>query len=199
MLRPRALRLAALALALALPLAAAPAGALNVLRLEAPGGPVAVGESLDVALALDFDEVTLGGAVTLAYEPTVLELLSVSFDAGLPDDPDFRCPGGGGGPVSCPSEPGFVAFGGLDGLPAGSALPVATVRFRGLAPGTSALGLSEALPFSDEAGAALDVSFVGTSTRVVPEPALGLLLGVAALAAARRRPHRRTGSAKRVA
>ncbi|MDX1648437.1 MAG: cohesin domain-containing protein [Myxococcota bacterium] len=190
---PRLIRpLAALAAALLLTLATGGAHALNELRLVAPAAPVAVGDALDVALQLDFDETTLGGAVAVSYDASVLGLIGVTFDGALPDDPDFRCPSAGlPGSVSCPGTPGFVSFGTLAGLPTGQALAVATLGFTALAPGTSPLGLAVASPFSDPVGAPLGISRVGTSVQVVPEPAPALLAaGAVALAAGLRRRRR---------
>lgn len=171
----RGLRLAALALALALPFVSGRADASNVLRLEPPAAPIAVGDALDVTLALDFAQVTLGGAVALSYDASALELVDVAFDGALPDDPDFRCPSAGlPGSVACPGAPGFVSFGTLAGLPTGE-LAVASLRLVARAPGRSELGLRVASPFADAAGSPLDVSLAGASVRVVPEPGVGVL------------------------
>lgn len=178
---------------LALLLAATGADALNELRLDGPSGGVGVGDPVDVTLSIAFTDVTLGGAVAVSYDAALLELLSVSFDPALPDDPDFRCPSAGlPTSVGCPSSPTFVSFGSLAGLPTGGPLAVATLHFLALAPGTGDVRPGVANAFSDTVGSPLGVSLVGARV-AVPEPAAGLLAlatGASLLLAARRRARR---------
>ena len=55
------------------------AAAENRLHLQSPGDFVELGQPFDVALAMDFSDVTTGGAVTLAYDTDVLSLDAVAF------------------------------------------------------------------------------------------------------------------------
>lgn len=167
----------AVVLAAAALLAAGGAHALDELRLDPPpAGKVPVGAPVDLGLALEFDDVTLGGGVSVSYDAAVLDLVSVSFDASLPDDPDFRCPTAGlPTSVPCPPSAAFLSFGTLAGLPTGVAVPVATLHFLAVGAGASDVLLAVANAFSDPVGSPLAVSLVGTRV-AVPEPAAGLLL-----------------------
>lgn len=183
-----------LPLALALVLASGAARALNELRLEPSETAASPGEDFELTLSLAFDETTVGGAVGVSYDPAVLDLRSVAFDAALPDDPDFRCPSAAlPGSVACPADPGFVSFGSVDGLPTGGPLSVAELRLAALAPGTSAVDLALASPFADTAGVPLGVSLGGTAVRVVPEPSAAALVGTGLALLAFRRPRSERG------
>lgn len=170
-------RAAALGLTLAILLAAGGARATDMLSLSPGLVNVRVGNPVDLTLTLDFSDITLGGAVSVAYDATLLDLTSISFDPSLPDDPDFRCPTAGlPTSVGCPPNPTFVSFGTLAGLPTGQPVPVATLHFLALGAGTSDVTLSVSNAFSDVVGSPLPVSLGSAQISALPEPSAGLLL-----------------------
>lgn len=159
--------------------------AQNLLSLEASPASVGVGDQLEVVVTMDFSDTTTGGGVTFGYNPTHLSLDSIAFDAGLGDDPDFECSGSAA--VSCPADPGYLAFGTVTGLTGEHT--IATVTFTALSGGTEAISLAASSAFGGVGGDALEVTLIGTSVSVataIPSLSIwgftllvGLLLGTA--------------------
>lgn len=150
-----------------------------------PLGLVAVGAQASVVLDMNFDDSTLGGAVTVQFDPAVVSLVSIDFDPSFNvDDIDFRCPTdpSASNPVPCGTDPAFLSFGNFGGI--SGAHTVAEITFLALAPGTSALGLAITRDFAGITGSALPVSVTGTSISV-PEPGMASLLLAGMLALGR--------------
>lgn len=121
-------------------------------------------DQLFLDLNMSFNDETVGGGIDLVFDSAVLALVEVVFDAGLGDDPEFRCPTdpAAANPVDCSlSGPDFVSFGGF--FPITGDRRVATLEFAAIATGTSAIDFDIALEFSDAVGQPLEV----------PEPAFG--------------------------
>jgi hypothetical protein len=152
------------------------ARALNLISLTPITQEASLGETVLVALQIQFDDPTLGGGVDIVFDVSVLGFVSFEFDAGLGDDPAFRL---------TPSDPAggnrlVLGFGDFAGL-AGSRT-VGTFTFDAVGPGTASLTtVSNALPAGPFISAAsppdlLLVEFEGSTVEVVPEPGtLGLL------------------------
>ena len=181
------------------------AQALNEITLTAEVSEVEVGNQIDLLLEMDFLEATTGGGIRVAYDPTVLEFVSFTFDPQLhdphqafyvtgPDDNSAAIPDPQIGPHQ------EVAFGwmvfdapyGADG-----SRSIGTFTFNALQEGQTALAIweSEATswgPFSSISGT-LDVQY-GAAALAIPGaavPSLGPLatavLGTLLLALGTRR------------
>ncbi|MFP6629636.1 MAG: hypothetical protein VCC67_11445, partial [Myxococcota bacterium] len=132
------------------------AWAQNSLSLQATSSQVTAGEPFQVSLSMNFSDATVGGGVTLAYDPARLSLGSIAVAVG---DPDFRCPGSAA--IACPSDPDYLSFGDVTGL-TGQAT-VATITFTSMGSATVAIGLEPTTPFGEVGGGELAVGFDGTS------------------------------------
>jgi hypothetical protein len=193
--RGRRRALGALGLALAAALLAAPRAEAGVtLRFEPAGELVlAVGESVDLRVLGDLSQPIVGFGFDLAF-----------------DGARLRRESGAAGPAGIPGAAGDGdGLAGLATLPgvSGNGVLLATLRFRGLAPGLGslALGITPGDPTEgfalSEIGAFDSVSFpAALPVRVVPEPASALLLAAGLLACARRRgpraPQRAAGRSR---
>ena len=182
------------------------AQALNEITLTAEVSEVSeveVGNQIDLLLEMDFLEATTGGGIRVAYDPTVLEFVSFTFDPQLhdphqafyvtgPDDNSAAIPDPQIGPHQ------EVAFGWMVFDPpygADGSRSIGTFTFNALQEGQTALAIweSEATswgPFSSISGT-LDVQYAETDVivgpaNVVPEPGTGVLLafGIVGLAVA---------------
>lgn len=182
------------------------AQALNEITLTAEVSEVSeveVGNQIDLLLEMDFLEATTGGGIRVAYDPTVLEFVSFTFDPQLHDPHQaFHATGPDDNSAAIP-DPQIgphqeVAFGwmvfdapyGADG-----SRSIGTFTFNALQEGQTALAIweSEATswgPFSSISGT-LDVQYAETDVivgpaNVVPEPGTGVLLafGIVGLAVA---------------
>jgi outer membrane protein assembly factor BamB len=186
---------ASLALALAglgagLAAAAAPAGALVIVRVEAPTVAQPLGVPFEVRLVADVpaSEPTLAWGLDLAFDPSVLALSGAPAVGPLWNVPVATQDGDGLAGAFFPELGGTGIT--------GTGVLLATLSFRGISQGTSALALGVTGPDLTE-GFALDpagfaeVQLVGGSVGIVPEPASGLLLAAALglLAASRRSAH----------
>ena len=141
--------------------------AQNTLSLQASPGPVTVGEPFQVSLSMNFSDATVGGGITLAYDPARLSLGSIAVAVG---DPDFRCPGSAA--IACPSDPDYLSFGDVTGL-TGQAT-VATITFTSMGSATVAIGLEPTTPFGEVGGGELTVGFEGSSVVSAGAPVPGL-------------------------
>ncbi len=129
------------------------AQATNILSLEPAAQAVRVGGIAVFELKMDFSDLTLGGAVTVGFDPAILSLSSIAFNDLLPDDPDFRCPGSE--VIPCPADPNFVSLGTFAGI--SGVHTIATLAFEVQAVGTSSVSLEIANSFSDALGSPLEV------------------------------------------
>jgi len=152
---------------------------------------IAAGDTVSIDfMGKGFTDATFGGGFTLAFDPTVLALVSMT----LPTRWEIFRSGGLLDPTS-----GTVSdVNGATFTPIGGDFLLATATFRGVHDGTSALSLSASsdFPFAKAGGLEIPVTFQGGSITVssVPEPdSLALLLvGVGGVAAARTLQRRRT-------
>lgn len=140
------------------------------------------GTEFVIDVAADFDSNVIGGEVRVEYDPKVLFLSRIEWDAGYEDDPELRCPTGMllAGARGCAGDRAFMAVGEIDGLPSGR---VAGLVFSALGTGVSEVSLSAVSPFSDPVGEIVPVSLGVADVSVVPEPgfALALALGTGVL------------------
>jgi hypothetical protein len=158
-----------------------PAAADNILGLSADDPPVPISTEFSITLSMDFDEPLIGAGVDVLFDPSLVELVSVSFDATLGDDPTLR--------LLCPSsDPACALFsvphsvtlgwGSFSGL-AGTHV-VATAVFRGIAAGDAHFliqesdGLGGVVPFDPPFASA--PALENTTVTIVPEPGVGVLL-----------------------
>jgi hypothetical protein len=143
-------------------------------------------DSIFLDLQRRFEDLAVGGAINLVFDPEILQVADVTFNNG--DDRDYRCPTDPTAlqPVPCPTDETFISFGSRDGISRSGV--VATIEFRVLASGTTSIGFDVASPFSDVFGDPL----------TLPEPRFGLWAGLVALAVLNRlRQRRRSGATKR--
>jgi subtilisin-like proprotein convertase family protein len=141
--------------------------AQNVLQLAATGP--SVGSEIQVELTMDFSDTTVGGGVTLAYDPAAVVLEDIEFDPSLGDDPDFRCPGSA--VINCPLDPAFLSFGSVAGLSGQKTVAVVTLRLIGTV--STAIALEPASAFGAMDGTELSASLTGVVVEgVVPVPSL---------------------------
>lgn len=178
-----------LASALAFPTASLAANIVSLSPLNFdPAVATGIGDRPAAQLAISFTDDTLGGGVTIGFDPAVVRLAAILFDPGfMADDIDLRCPNdpSASNPVSCGGNPHLISFGNPGAIPAG-VYDIAEVVFEAVGAGNSALDLTVVQPFAGTSGA-LTVSTTGTSL-LVPEPATACMLGAAlALLAGRRR------------
>lgn len=168
----------------------------NTLALGPASQQAVLGGVVQLSLSMDFDDVTLGGAVIIDFDPAILELVTIGFDSNLGDDPSFRCPAAAAEPTppSCPDRIDFVSFGSFDGLQ--GTRVIATLVFSAVDIGTSEVVPEVERPFSDPVGAPLSISASAAVVTVVPEP-LGRdgLVAIVAISILRRQRTRRTQSA----
>ena len=181
------------------------AQALNEITLTAEVSEVEVGNQIDLLLEMDFLEATTGGGIRVAYDPTVLEFVSFTFDPQLHDPHQaFHATGPDDNSAAIP-DPQIgphqeVAFGwmvfdapyGADG-----SRSIGTFTFNALQEGQTALAIweSEATswgPFSSISGT-LDVQYGAAALAITGAavPSLGPLatavLGTLLLALGTRR------------
>jgi len=150
----------------------------NAITLRTPQEPVPVGGIVEIELAMDFDDPTIGGGFQVEFDPEALELVDFRFDRALGDDPRYRCTEA---TPRCAARHGAhrapIGFGRFDGL--SGARPIGRLRLRGRAPGTSPVALVP-LPttggFVDLAGEGLAVDADADGIVVVPEPGMTALL-----------------------
>ncbi len=184
------------------------AQALNEITLTAEVSEVSeveVGTQIDLLLEMDFLEATTGGGIRVAYDPTVLEFVSFTFDPQLHDPHQaFHATGPDDNSAAIP-DPQIgphqeVAFGWMVFDPpygADGSRSIGTFTFNALQEGQTALAIweSEATswgPFSSISGT-LDVQY-GAAALAIPGaavPSLGPLatavLGTLLLALGTRR------------
>ncbi len=181
------------------------AQALNEITLTAEVSEVEVGNQIDLLLEMDFLEATTGGGIRVAYDPTVLEFVSFTFDPQLHDPHQaFHATGPDDNSAAIP-DPQIgphqeVAFGWMVFDPpygADGSRSIGTFTFNALQEGQTALAIweSEATswgPFSSISGT-LDVQY-GAAALAIPGaavPSLGPLatavLGTLLLALGTRR------------
>lgn len=136
---------------------------------------VGVGETFSVDIeASGFPDKIFGGGYNLAFDPTVLQLDGITIPANW----EFATSTGlldvASGTVS---DIYFNTF----SAPIKGDFLTASLKFRAIGAGTSAITLSESVsfPFGDEFSNAVPVNFIGASvTASVPEPmGLALMLG----------------------
>ncbi|MFP6639443.1 MAG: thrombospondin type 3 repeat-containing protein, partial [Myxococcota bacterium] len=146
---------------------ASPSQAQNTLEL-ATTSPSA-GLEIQVELRMDFSETTVGGGVTLAFDPSALVVEGIEFDPSLGDDPDFRCPGSQ--EIACPLDPTFISFGSVAGLSGQKTIAVATLRFLEFAP--TPISLQPASAFGGMDGSELSTQLSGVVVEGgIPVPSL---------------------------
>lgn len=164
------------------------AQAANQVVLSPGASTLQPGQTIELTLSgADFDSLTLGGGVSLQWNPAVLDLVSVNVDAA---NWEFARSGGlldaASGTLS---ELYFASFNGRSG-----SFNIASLRFVADGPGVSDVTLSgaPAFPFSDEMGEVMAIDFSGARLTVsaVPEPASALLLLAGLCGLARRRTGR---------
>jgi hypothetical protein len=156
----------------------------NQVQLSPSAATLLPGETLEVTITgSGFETVTVGGGLSLQWNPDVLDLLSVVVDA-----PTWEFARNGGlhdAASGTLSDLYFASFIGRSG-----SFAIATLRFVADRPGSTGLAMSGSagFPFSDEMAEVMSVHYSGASVGVVPEPASALLLlgGLAAVAARRR-------------
>jgi hypothetical protein len=144
---------------------ATPALARNALTLDTAALRVAPGDSFALQLGLEFDTRSVGGGVHLRYDPAVVKLAGITFESGLGDDLELRCPSdpAASAPVACP-DAGLLSFGSIDGLR--GVRPVARLQFRAVGPGSSRIELEALERFSNVRGAALAVEMPASTVEV---------------------------------
>ena len=153
--QPRTLLIQAVAVLFAL-LTGGVAAAQNSLALASASPEVVTGESFEVSLEANLTTATVGGGVTLVYDPALLSLNSVAFTAG---DPDFQCPGSL--VIACPADAHYLSWGDVAGL--SGVVGIATLNFTSLEAGTAAIGLQPATAFGAVGGGEVPVTLLGTS------------------------------------
>lgn len=136
---------------------------------------VNVGDTFSVDIgATGFPDKIFGGGYNLAFDPTVLQLDGISFPANWEFLTSTGLLDAASGTVSDIFFNTFAA-------PIKGDFLTASLKFRAIGVGTSAITLSESVsfPFGDEFANAVPVTFVGASvTAAIPEPiSLALLLG----------------------
>ncbi|HJO22047.1 MAG TPA: cohesin domain-containing protein [Myxococcota bacterium] len=184
------------------------AQALNEITLTAEVSEVSeveVGNQIDLLLEMDFLEATTGGGIRVAYDPTVLEFVSFTFDPQLHDPHQaFHATGPDDNSAAIP-DPQIgphqeVAFGWMVFDPpygADGSRSIGTFTFNALQEGQTALAIweSEATswgPFSSISGT-LDVQYGAAALAITGAavPSLGPLatavLGTLLLALGTRR------------
>jgi len=181
------------------------AQALNEITLTAEVSEVEVGNQIDLLLEMDFLEATTGGGIRVAYDPTVLEFVSFTFDPQLHDPHQaFHATGPDDNSAAIP-DPQIgphqeVAFGWMVFDPpygADGSRSIGTFTFNALQEGQTALAIweSEATswgPFSSISGT-LDVQYGAAALAITGAavPSLGPLatavLGTLLLALGTRR------------
>jgi len=151
-----------------------------------PHTDVSIGESFSVALqGTGFADKIFGGGYNIAFDPSILQLSDIT----IPSSWEFAVSKGAlnaaAGTVTDVYFNTFVA-------PIAGDFLTATLNFKAIGAGTSAITLSESgsFPFGDEFGNAVPVTYVGGTVTAVPEPGtIGMVLaGIACLGwTARRR------------
>lgn len=165
----------------------------GLVSIEPADSEVAVGELFSLMTLMDFEDTTVGGGMTLTLNSSdggEIEFLSFNLDplGDLGDDPDFRCPGG---PLACPADPHFLSFGSFAGITGQHT--VAELVFEALSPGVVDVSFDITSPFADTLGGALDVTIIGASVTVVPEPGTLSMLALGLLSLVRTGYRRRCG------
>jgi hypothetical protein len=81
-------------LAIAVLAGAATAGAENSVSLTPAVTAGNAGDTIELALEIDFDDPAIGGGLVVEFDPAHLAFQGFSFDASSPDDPSLRlvCP-----------------------------------------------------------------------------------------------------------
>lgn len=157
--------------------------------------PVAPG-AFTVDIIADEMPTTRGGTLDIAWDPSIITMNGVPADVALaipPWEAGFSDPGtldSAAGTLSGLRVGSFAGATDGDGL-GGAILPIATLTFTAISPGTSFLNLQVGAPNSwlDLAGGAIPVDYQAGSVTVIPEPASLVLMmsGLAGLMALRRR------------
>lgn len=156
------------------PLLAGTALAADDVRLGPAAATLQPGETVQLSVSgQDFGSLMLGGGLSFAWNPDVLDLVSVQVDAATWE---FARDGGlldaAAGTLTGMY---FASFAGHAGN-----FPIATLHFAADQPGvtTVAMALFPSQPFANELGEVVDVNLVGSTITVgaVPEPGAWALL-----------------------
>lgn len=168
-------------------LAAFGAAQAQTVSVIQPHTDVGIGDSFSVAVqGSGFVNKIFGGGYNIAFDPSILQLESIVIPASWEFTRSTGLLDAASGTVSDVYFNTFAA-------PVAGDFLTATLNFKTIGAGTSAITLSESVsfPFGDEFGEAVAVNYVGGTVAAVPEPgAIGLVLaGLACVgwAAARRR------------
>ena len=133
---------------------------------------VAHGDPVDFQLIIDFTgDATLGGAIDIVFDPSVISFLSFDFEPGFASSPYSRLPDLGVGELT------GLAFGSMAGLD--SAL-IGTLTFDSIGNGISSLSMTESFVgggFYSFDSFAQEPVFNSAEVTVVPVPAAVWLFG----------------------
>ncbi|VAW54513.1 hypothetical protein MNBD_GAMMA06-2216 [hydrothermal vent metagenome] len=150
------------------------------LTLTPSANTAGIGEQILIDINMDFsDNPTLGGAIDIAYDETLFDYVSFSFDADFPTDPGFSSPGNAGDPLLSPGLIQSIGFGDFFTGLSGPYL-VGTLTFTSISQGIGQFSISEnVLPLggfiSLDGLSEIDPQMFNTSVAVVPVPASLLL------------------------
>jgi hypothetical protein len=140
------------------------AQAQNAITLTPTGASAQVGGEVELELALQASDSTLGGGIRIHYDSSRLRFERFLFDPGLGADPQLQLQPVGGSD----DEVLLVAFGHYDGL--SGSRTIGTLTFAAIAEGIASFSTEadgfEAGPFVDDAGAPLSFSYGGAAVAI---------------------------------